>query len=393
MELYLDDFYKDNNFYKNQDLVGKRAIIINNCLVQTFCSDVDLPMLKKISIRQSYLENITFSPFLSVVILDLSQNNLTHLDKSIEKMVNLQYINLSFNKLSSIQFLEGLTKLKKIEVNYNNLAELPDFTKLVNLEYLSCYKNCVSMINSNIIFSEKLEYFNIADNNLTDIPDFLWGMKYFYNFNFTFNKILLSRLNLFKVNTVSNNLIIEQYTDPESIHNTSCQSSLRKSISKIIERVNPYDMDRTLQFIDMEKTFSIEFKNKLISNFDYRFEYDVGKVISFGELLGYIWSIIDNVKESNEVVTIYYNVVAKSLCSVSWVMNSVISLSTFVDYIHIDMDPITDLAAIIFKSKVKLEKSGKYTLEMHKNVVKKKFKKKSVSDRVINIYLETLDEC
>jgi hypothetical protein len=79
------------------------------------------------STNNSFLSELSFKnlniTYTNLVRLDIVCNGLTSLN-SIQKLVNLQYLNCSFNQLEYIQELRYLKKLKYLEADNNKLYQL-----------------------------------------------------------------------------------------------------------------------------------------------------------------------------------------------------------------------------------------------------------------------------
>jgi Leucine-rich repeat (LRR) protein len=85
-----------------------------------------------------------------VTSLDCSYNILTEL-KSLDKLVNLDWLDCSDNKLSEIKGLDKLVNLEYLYCEYNPLSEL-DVSNLVNLKTLDCHNNKLTELDtSNLV--------------------------------------------------------------------------------------------------------------------------------------------------------------------------------------------------------------------------------------------------
>ena len=81
---------------------------------------------------------------------------------------DLVYLDVGHNKISSLAFLEGLTKLRVLIVGNNKIADITPISKLENLEYLEMFMNLVTDI-SPLSGLTKLAYLNCSRNSFTDI--------------------------------------------------------------------------------------------------------------------------------------------------------------------------------------------------------------------------------
>ena len=113
--------------------------------------------------------------------LDLSCNQFDRFPIEICNYCShtLEYLNLSFNEISSLpQEVGQLKKLKKLILANNKIAEIPEcFNQLSHLIELDCSKNEIKQLPVN--FSIKsLEYFSISFNKLICLPDSIGEMLY-----------------------------------------------------------------------------------------------------------------------------------------------------------------------------------------------------------------------
>ena len=76
-----------------------------------------------------------------VTKLSIYRNQLTSV-KGLEKLTQLNILDLSYNKLTNVKGLEKLTNLKTLSLPYNQLTEVPkELEKLTQLETLMLDKN------------------------------------------------------------------------------------------------------------------------------------------------------------------------------------------------------------------------------------------------------------
>ncbi|MTD67774.1 hypothetical protein [Flavobacterium sp. LC2016-13] len=74
--------------------------------------------------------------------VDLSENNLNAVPKTIFKLHNLQELNLSLNYLTELNHLEKLQNLQILNIGMNNFKTFPnEITKLKNLKKLDIWWN------------------------------------------------------------------------------------------------------------------------------------------------------------------------------------------------------------------------------------------------------------
>ncbi len=95
--------------------------------------------------------------------------NLTSdkIPSSFFTLPSLIELNLSKNQLSTIENIQNLKTLLRLDLSENQLLELPiDIDKIENLENLNLRENNISVLPKNLANLKKLKRILIKDNNL-----------------------------------------------------------------------------------------------------------------------------------------------------------------------------------------------------------------------------------
>ncbi len=105
--------------------------------------------------------------------LNLSHNNLEHLDSSFSLATSIVSLDLSHNQLKDCSnYLHDLKKLKKCNLSFNKFETIPSLTTSNEnqIEYLDLSYNNIDRIESHIVDNlVKLVYLNLNSNFLNDI--------------------------------------------------------------------------------------------------------------------------------------------------------------------------------------------------------------------------------
>lgn len=97
------------------------------------------------------------------------------LPASIGSLVNLEELDLSQNSLVTIPDLSQLTKLKKLNLGYNKINELPDFfASLISLEELSLANNGIVTLPPSFGKLKALKSLDLKGNQLITLPAVLF---------------------------------------------------------------------------------------------------------------------------------------------------------------------------------------------------------------------------
>ncbi|XXE20120.1 hypothetical protein J3P85_02705 [Pseudomonas sp. Z1-12] len=116
------------------------------------------------------------SGFSSLRWLDMSDNRLTEVPAAVGPMNGLTKLLLANNTLSltprCIEALQGLTRLKVLSFENNPLGQLPDFSRMSDLRGLGLKGTGIDTWPAGLR-GLPLEFVDLRDNQLTDVPDAL----------------------------------------------------------------------------------------------------------------------------------------------------------------------------------------------------------------------------
>ena len=105
-----------------------------------------------------------------VAELSLPNNKLTDVPKDLEKLTQLQKLDLSANQLTNVRGLENLTKLQVLVLDSNKLTDLKGMEKLTQLTRLILNTNKLTDLKSLQNLSQ-LEALGLGGNQLADVKD------------------------------------------------------------------------------------------------------------------------------------------------------------------------------------------------------------------------------
>lgn len=101
------------------------------------------------------------------LIADFSYNRLETVDRSLEFVSNLQQLNLSHNKLTSVDAIRWLPNLKKLNLSYNRLTQIPSSIASRRLQTLIITNNSIEDL-SGLPKLEALSALHLSDNCILD---------------------------------------------------------------------------------------------------------------------------------------------------------------------------------------------------------------------------------
>lgn len=213
-----------------------------------------------------YFKIPTIRTMENLVLLNISHNDITTVKFSNKyELKSLEEIDLSFNKISKIDNDENdiyvYRKLKKLNLSYNQLSNLPDaiFNNIVELEYLDLSHNFITNITLTTFEGiKKLKVLYLSHNNIEDINSSLFRFNKLTELYVNNNKIknILARdfekLIELEVLDLSNNLIITMDENVFSNLIVLKQIDLSGNLLTAIDK-DTFSMTANLQSIDLSE--------------------------------------------------------------------------------------------------------------------------------------------
>ncbi len=107
----------------------------------------------------------------TIFAIDLKKSNLTEIPEEIYKFTNLQYLDLSKNKLTEVKNLEIFSQLRYLNLEKNKLIYFPiGICQLYKLETLIISKNDISSIPACIEYCQNLKMLDLWSTAITSLP-------------------------------------------------------------------------------------------------------------------------------------------------------------------------------------------------------------------------------
>ncbi len=124
-------------------------------------------------------ERVTYDDRNYLIIMNLSELNLSHLPSEVSQLTNLQELNLENNQLSHLPpEIVQLNNLQKLSLDSNQLSQLPpEISQLSNLQELSLNHNQLSQLPPEIGRLSNLQTLSLLENHqlLTPPPEVVTG--------------------------------------------------------------------------------------------------------------------------------------------------------------------------------------------------------------------------
>ncbi|WP_324028273.1 hypothetical protein QSV08_10170 [Maribacter sp. BPC-D8] len=139
-------------------------------------SFLEIPTLEKLSIGHWKASGEICVPDLSKINTALKDLTITKLnikdEDHLKGLKNITRLHLNYTGLSNISFIESFNKLEFLNLSDNQIKELPSFIeKFGSLEFLSVDQNPLENVTINFSELKKLRILNLSDCSLKDLPD------------------------------------------------------------------------------------------------------------------------------------------------------------------------------------------------------------------------------
>ena len=338
--------------------------------------------------------------------LILSNNQITEIH-GINNLINLQDLNLFNNQITEIKGLNNLINLQDLHIGNNEITEIKGFNNLVNLINLYLYANQITEIKglNNLINLQKLnlinnqitkiksldnlvnlQYLNLYNNQITELSLSLCNLRNIEKFYYSNNPIehiplpvqrWLDRLN--NEITVSNMV----YNDKQNIHNRNIQNSFRNSLNNIFKDKQLLDLAIIKQQI-LENCILTEQTKREILNYCDDKTMHFSYLITYSDLLVYVWSRIIASTNKDEIMTVLNQEISDGVCMcftgrLTRLLNTLVGFYSDIELQISDSEQITNIIMAI---------KNKFTNEKElKNVVRKELRERQYSESIINEWL------
>jgi protein phosphatase 1 regulatory subunit 7 len=343
-----------------------------------YCNENNLSSLKGIE-NLTQLQNLHYSnnqinslePIRNLIQLQTlvcSNNKLTSL-KGIEKIIQLKILHCENNQLTLLKGIENLTQLQNIYCSYNEINSLEHIRNLTQLQTLYCSYNKLSSLPLSLMNCINLSSIQYSDgNNIEDLP--LPLLRFI-------NRILQGSLNTINV-----------YNDAQNIHNSSIQLTVRDSINKLSQKFRD-TLNLELLTKQILEDSVINCKERLIEYMANKEEHSI-LLLNFAEILWLVWQEINEFNEEkqleakkrlNEEIK-----EADCMCYTGRCNRLINCLVGFSDLVELKIQDSSQIGNIIVIVKERL--GEEYSIDKHKEEVKKELLERGYNLETINEWIE-----
>lgn len=345
-----------------------------------------LEMLVDLGIIYLYSNQITeikgLEELVNLIELSLEANKITEI-RGLEKLVNLRKIDLGLNQITDINGFDNLINLNELDLHSNQIIEIKGLNKLNNLQELHLGTNEITEIKG-INELTNLEQFYLHDTKIKAIPLKIMNLRRLYNLSADceIDPIVVRFLDRNRVN--SEKTIFE---DSQNVHDSHIVKSIQDSIYKIISNSVKISLDQTLKEIMDDKILDKITKEQLL---EYCQDNTIHSVLNltFDEVLCYVWNVITEHKENEELKYILNTEMKDSMCKcftgrLSRLINC---LNGFDSRVSIKISDKQDILNVIIKMRNTFD-----NVEIQKREVVKELLARGYEKVVIDEYLIYLE--
>lgn len=192
------DFSSSSEFSNTTELIWNESGLTKFPLVVT-----EMPQLKKLSLRENFIETIPdeISKLSNTLTeFDIALNKVKEIPKSIGKLKKLVTFRINDNHLEKVPSEIGDCNLLQFwEVNHNSLTVLPESIKqLLNLQIVDFSYNKFATVPHEFKYTAKIDAMNFESNIIDEIPTCLPKLRNLYRLNLKKNKLSDGQKNLLK---------------------------------------------------------------------------------------------------------------------------------------------------------------------------------------------------
>ena len=154
---------------------------LSNNEIKTISKSINkLQDLQTVNFSYNKIKKVPFEikEVLYIENLNISHNKLTYISNSILGMNFLRTLDLSYNEITYFDKKVQLKKLEKLNLSNNKLKELTkDIGLLKNLKSLNLSNNVLESLPNSIVNLSNLTELNLKNNRLTKLPTLIFKLK------------------------------------------------------------------------------------------------------------------------------------------------------------------------------------------------------------------------
>jgi Leucine-rich repeat (LRR) protein len=348
----------------------------------------EMSSLEELTVSNNRLETVPpeVGKLSKLYLLELNDNALVDVPEEIGNLASLWFLRLENNKLQTIN--SGICKLLNISVltlHYNRISEIPDeISSLTTLRSLGLDYNAISEVPITIGQMGALRRLSLCNNIIREMPPEIGQLR---------NLVLRIGGNPveflpFNVARLVENQRERQgiYEDPQSVHNSSIQNTLKDSILRLLKERTPVENVLSHILLDSELT---EFAKRRLLLYSQDTSVHGILNLTFGELLVVVWNRIIMSEHSSEIKRVLNTEITDSenMCFTGRISRLVNCLNGFDPLVRIQISANEQIGNVIAAVKAGLELQGEYSITAHKEKARKLLKELLIQEEEIEEWL------
>jgi len=309
----------------------------------------------------------------------------------LETLVNLQELYLSGNQITKIEGLETLVNLQELCLGGNQITKIEGLETLVNLQKLYLGGNQITKIEGLETLVNLLVLF-LGYNQIIKIPFQITRLRHLNEFCYDNNPIeeihplaqrFIDRIN--RRNFDTNNI----YNDGQNIHDSTIQKCIRESIFRVMESMSADDVtDAVLH----DEILTPQSKSLIFEYCEDREPHSI-LGITFKDLFNAVWMTIVRHPDGAEIKRVLNGELqdAECKCFTGRLSRLVNCLNGFDDRVSIQISDKSQIGNIVIMVKASLERDGHYTVERHREIVRKELQSRNYEEGIIKEFIEYIE--
>jgi len=232
----------------------------------------------------------------------------------------------------------------------------------------------------------KLINISLCKNQITELPLILYNLRNIIYITYSDNPIEYIPLPVQRwLDRINNRITTSNmvYNDKQNIHNHHIQNSFRNSLSNILKDKQLLDLQTIKQQI-LENNILTEQTKREMLNYCDDDAMHTNFLITYSDLLIYVWSRIIVSANKNEILTVLNQEINDGLCMcftgrLTRLLNTLVG---FYDDIELQISDSEQITNIIMSLK------NKFSGDQLKDAVKKELLDRQYSETIINEWLD-----
>ena len=298
-----------------------------------------------------------------LINLECSVNSLTSLE-GIEGLHELKGLGCDFNEIPSISAISNCPSLERLTVSHNRILSLDGVQYCPLLRILSCDYNGITRLD-HLVILRNLIVLRVENNPLTvqnpQVQRFLENYRNHHSANMTV------------------------YDNGQNVHDTHVQKSVSESVANLMGDPRPAFTTSTISESNLNKT-TIRLLLKYCND---KSVHSVHQLTYF-ELLGYVWQRIEKSKEKGELFKILAEQVldSKGQCFTGRFNRLLSVLVGFCPDITIAISDSSRISAIILAIKSRLDP---YDADAHRTMAHDELISAGYTEDEIRPWIDAID--